>query len=427
MKRYPILAIDGPAGTGKTTSAAETARLLGFAYLDSGALYRAIAFAAREIGIENEDDTRLHDLLSELPVYIETDRTRFSVNLDGTDITEKLRDPDVTSLSSKLAVLESVRERVNLWLRELASRGPSVIEGRDIGTAVFPDAELKIFLTASLEERARRRTLELERKGEPADLETITRRLAERDERDSGRGIAPLTCAPDAVVVDTTDTDIDGQVSMIIAEWGRVHPPRVRSSYAFEQAMIRTFARVCLGLTVEGHENVPRAGGLILISNHKSYFDPPVLGSVLPREVHYLAKKELFEVPFLKHWIRANNAIPIDRHKYDRAAIERCLDILGRGRSLLIFPEGTRILKEGLGESQLGVAWIAARARVPIVPIHHRGLWAAERKWFKRGIARIRIGEPFRLPPVPQGREGRAQYPAIADRMMEAISSLAGP
>ncbi|MBD3162886.1 MAG: (d)CMP kinase, partial [Candidatus Eisenbacteria bacterium] len=157
VNRPPVLAIDGPAGTGKTTSAREVAHRLGFVCIDSGALYRAIALVAREAGIEEAEEDRLAPLLREAPIRVEIDADRLRVFLDGEEETARLRDPDVTSLASTLAVSAAVRDAVGRWLRELAGRGPAVVEGRDIGTAVFPDADLKIFLTATPEERALRR------------------------------------------------------------------------------------------------------------------------------------------------------------------------------------------------------------------------------------------------------------------------------
>ena len=221
-----MIAIDGPAGTGKTTSAREAARRLGYAYIDSGALYRAIAVAAREAGIREDDDARLPPLLNGLPVVARTDDDLFRVYIGGREVTEELRDPEVAAFASRLAVRSDVRARVVAWLRELAAKGPAVVEGRDIGTAVFPDASLKIFLTADIEVRARRRAAEMRARGVESDENDVRRELAERDRRDSGREIAPLRRAEDAVEVDTTLTDVNGQVDRILDEWAARWKPR---------------------------------------------------------------------------------------------------------------------------------------------------------------------------------------------------------
>ena len=424
MKRQAVLAIDGGAGTGKTTTACEVARRLGFAYIDSGALYRAIGLAARTAGLAGSDDSAIAALLDHLPVRVEMRGESLRVFLGESEVKEELRDPDVTTLASKLAVRPDVRARVVAWLNELVRMRPAVVEGRDIGTSVFPDAELKIFLTASLPVRARRRQIDLSRQGIVICEEEVARQLAERDQRDSERALAPLVRAPDAVLLDTTGTDIEGQVEQILGEWGRRVGPRRRRRYAADQWIIRTGARVLWGMRVEGLERVPPVGGVILAANHKSYLDPPLIGSVLPREIFYLAKRELFRIPVFSAWMRARNAIPIDREGSDRGAIEGALHVLRGGGALLVFPEGTRIRRPGLGPPHEGVALLAARAGVPILPVHLRGSWSAERRWLRPGGLRIRFGEPFRLPPVPPGRAGRAAFPGIAARIMEAIERL---
>jgi cytidylate kinase len=426
VRCHPVIAIDGPAGTGKTTSAAAVARHLGFAYVDSGALYRAIAHAARKRGISGPEDPSLGELLADLPLRAGVDGGLFRVFLGDEEISGGLRDPEVSSLSSKLAVHPGVRDKVCSCLRELSASGPAVIEGRDIGTAVFPSADLKIFLTASIEERARRRSNELRGKGQSQTDEEVARAIAERDRRDSEREIAPLRRAPDAVEIDTTETDVEGQVRLILEAWEKRDRPRIRTDYAINQWVFRTGARLLWGLRGEGIENVPRSGGVILASNHKSYLDPPLIGSILPREIHYLGKKELFRMPLLGAWVRTHNVIPIDREGFDRSGLETALGVVRGGGALLLFPEGTRIRRPGMGPPREGVGFLVARSGVPVVPVHVRGTWGPERRWFRSGGITIRYGVPVVFPPVPPGRAGRLQFPEIAREIVEAISALGG-
>jgi cytidylate kinase len=425
VSRFQVIAIDGPAGTGKTTSAREVARRLGFAYIDSGALYRAVALAAFEAGIREAGDTRISPLLGHLPIRAEPGIETFRVSIGDADVTERLRDPEVTSLASKLAVRGDVRARVGEWLRELAAIGPAVIEGRDIGTAVFPDAELKIFLTAALDERARRRLIDLIRQGVSASQDEVARAIEERDARDAGRDVSPLRRAADALQIDTTKIGVDGEVNRILRAWESRIRPRRRTRYAVDQWLIRSTARLLWRFHVEGIDNVPTSGGVILASNHKSYLDPLLVGSVVPREVYYLAKRELFKIPLVGTWIRCHNSIPIDRGGFDRAALSRALALLASGKALLLFPEGTRIRRPGLGPPREGIALLAARANVPIVPVHVFGSWHRERRGWLGGRIRVRYGEPIHLPPVPEGRGGRLLFPEIAARIMEGIGRLA--
>lgn len=209
-----LIAIDGPAATGKTTSAAGVARDLGFVYVDSGALYRTVALAVTR----SSDSEDVSSVLSSVNISAEADRRGFRVLLDGEDVGEKIRAPDVTKMSSVLAVREDVRSRVVRILRELAatSERSLVVEGRDIGTVVFRDALLKVFMSADLKERAKRRLKDLKAAGIRRSPEEVENDLAERDGRDSGRDIAPLARHPEALVVDTTRLSIPEQIQAIV-------------------------------------------------------------------------------------------------------------------------------------------------------------------------------------------------------------------
>jgi len=211
-----VIAIDGGAGTGKTTSAALVAERLGFCYVDSGAVYRAVALALREGGIADPADPRLGDRLASLTLRLQPDPGRFRVFLGERELGEELRTPAISRMASQIAVRADVRELVTRLLREAGRRGPMVVEGRDIGTVVFPDADLKVYLRADLPVRAARRRSDLLRQGIEQSQEEVEREMAERDQRDSHRKEAPLRMAPDALVVDTSRTDIEGQVRTIL-------------------------------------------------------------------------------------------------------------------------------------------------------------------------------------------------------------------
>jgi cytidylate kinase len=218
---HPVIAIDGAAGTGKTTSAALVAERLGFCYVDSGAVYRAIALALRASGVESPDSPLLGQALAGLPLRIEPTPERFLVRLGDLELGEELRTPEVTRFSSRIAVRPDVRSRVRELLRQAGRIGPLVVEGRDIGTVVFPEAVLKVFLTADLPVRARRRRLDLLRQGIQQGEEEVARELAERDRRDSTRAEAPLRRPDGALEIDTGATDIAGQVRMILEGYVR--------------------------------------------------------------------------------------------------------------------------------------------------------------------------------------------------------------
>jgi len=201
-----VIAIDGPAGAGKSTVARALAGRLGMTYLDSGAMYRCAALAALRAGAELEDGDELAGLARRLEIELAGDRIR----LDGEDVTEAIRDPAVSAAASRVSIHPGVREAMVQRQRALIAAGDYVAEGRDIGTVVSPEAPLKVFLTASEEERAHRRAAEL---GEPAA--EVRQAQAARDARDRGREHGALRAAADAVEVDTTGLDVDAVVERI--------------------------------------------------------------------------------------------------------------------------------------------------------------------------------------------------------------------
>ncbi len=203
----PIVAIDGPAGAGKSTVARQLARRLGFSMIDTGAIYRAVALAARRAEIPWDDDDGLRKLLDAgLGLVFREDR----VLLKGRDVTEALRTPEITRGASVVSARPVVREKLLGLQRELGLEAPrgAVLEGRDIGTVVFPDAQVKFFLTASDEARAQRRHSELAEKGLHVPLEDVLADQRQRDKDDTERTIAPLKPAPDAIVIDTAGLDL---------------------------------------------------------------------------------------------------------------------------------------------------------------------------------------------------------------------------
>ncbi len=206
MNEVPVITIDGPSGSGKGTLGRALARELGWHFLDSGALYRLVALAALDRGIPLDDEPALANLARELDVHFDVDSD--AVWLDGKPVGERLRTEEVGNAASKVAALPAVREA--LLDRQRAFRRPPglVADGRDMGTVVFPDADLKFFVTASVEERARRRVEQLRQKGIEADFDAIAREIAERDRRDRERPIAPLRPAEDAILIDTTGRSI---------------------------------------------------------------------------------------------------------------------------------------------------------------------------------------------------------------------------
>jgi cytidylate kinase len=213
-----IVAIDGPAGSGKSTVAREVARRLGFTYLDSGAMYRGVTLAALEQGVDLDDGPALGALARGMDIELRRrDDDNVQVIVDGRDVSEAIREPRVTAASSKVAAHPEVRDALLEKQRSLMASGNYVVEGRDIGTVVAPDAAVKVFLTAEPEERARRRTAEFERRGLSIDRGEVRAAIEERDKLDSTRSAAPLRRADDAELIDTTGLDAGQVADRIVA------------------------------------------------------------------------------------------------------------------------------------------------------------------------------------------------------------------
>jgi cytidylate kinase len=210
----PIIAIDGPVGAGKSTVAQRLARALGFEYVNTGAMYRAVAVAARAAGID-ADDPEAERKLDALLAGTRIDFSDGRISLDGRDISAEIGSPEIGESASRLSTLGVVRARMRDLQRAAGARGGVVMEGRDIGTAVFPDAEFKFFLDASPEVRAERRWRELAARGVKITPEEVLAQLLERDRRDRERELAPLVPAPDAIVIDASRLGVDEVVALM--------------------------------------------------------------------------------------------------------------------------------------------------------------------------------------------------------------------
>ncbi len=217
MARELAIAIDGPGSSGKGTVARGVARALGYAYVDTGAMYRSVALVALRQGLDPDDEDAVAAVARELRVAFTWDGDVLRVEVDGEDVTRAIREERVGEGASRVSALPAVRAALLDRQRELAARGGVVMDGRDIGTVVLPDADLKVFLDARVDERARRRHEELVRRGETVSYEAVRRDLAARDHRDRNRATAPLVPADDAVVVDSTELTIRQAVDRVLA------------------------------------------------------------------------------------------------------------------------------------------------------------------------------------------------------------------
>lgn len=395
-----VVAIDGPAGAGKTTVAQIVANKLCAPYCDSGSCYRAICYLALECGI-NPQDPKLPSFLKEKKITLDSGK----VFIDSQDLTSHLREPAVSANVSTVSANPEVRKYVtNLLVSQSRKRG-LVIEGRDIGSVVFPDTPFKFYLDASL-------AIRRERRGGEA--------IEERDKIDRRRKTAPLTKPLDSLLIDTGRLSSDEVASRIFEKLEFLLTKN--RFYSVAQKILFSLFKIYFRYSVRGLENLPKSGSLIVASNHLSFLDPPLIGVTIP--LYYFAKEELFSIPIFGWLIKKLNAFPVQRDGFSRKAIQRSIRILENGGKILLFPEGTR--GDALRQPKKGIGLIARLAnekiRVPILPVRILGSEKALPRggWFiKPHKIKVIIGKEI----SPERFSGKDDL-AIAKIVMEEIGKL---
>jgi cytidylate kinase len=385
-----IIAIDGPAGSGKSTVAKMLSQKLGLGYVDTGATYRLVAMKAMQGRVPTSDAAALAELAKETMKRCRLVDGRI-LQFDGSPVGTEIRTPEVSETTSIVSAHPEVRSVLVEFQRSLVPPQGAVVEGRDIGTVVWPDADLKLFLDASPDVRAQRRSAE---HGAPGN-ESVE--IHERDSRDASRPVGAMRPASDAVIVDTSTLDAEAVADRILALLRPHRPPVV---YASIRDLLKGLLKVAFKFEVIGGENVPKHGGAILAPNHRSLIDIPVAAAVTKRHVRFMAKDELFKNPVSAWFMRHTGTFPVKRGRPDRSALTQSLAVLSSGELLGIFPEGTRTPGARFEVLEEGFAYIALKSGAPILPVAISGTEAVlppGRKLPKLVKIRASVGEPFRL------------------------------
>ncbi len=371
------IAMDGPVGAGKSSVADEVAKALGILHLDTGAMYRAFGLYAMEQGIPLDDEEALAALTGQaMPEVAYVDGAQ-RTSIAGKDVTNLIRTPEVSMAASAVSRFAAVRKAMVASQRELAKKQDVLLDGRDIGTVVLPDAKLKIYLTAAPEARAQRRFAELEQKGEETTFEQVLADVIRRDEQDMNREVDPLRPADDAQIVDSTDMTKEQVVENILMRVdmlrGKKLPKAEKflSLYRYGLPVVSFLMRILFPATFHHLENAQQSAPCIMISNHNSMLDPVYLAMANKRyHVRFLGKKELVNNPVCKWFFKLLDMIPVDRHNTDMTAIRTCMKVLKDGHVLGVFPEGTRHKDGVMEELESGIALIALRSKATILPVY---------------------------------------------------------
>ena len=425
---YHAIAIDGPAASGKSTLARALAERLGLVMVNSGAMYRAVTWKILREEIDPADTAAVIRLLDGMDIHCGQEGSISTIRIDGTDPTPFLREPEINANVSTVSAIPQVRERLVALQRDYLKRTHVVMEGRDIGSVVFPDTPFKIYIDADPSVRDERRSGE-------GEIDSVS----QRDAADSSRKTAPLMVADGATKLDTSALTISGVVDAAIGILGKQgfplpqhlpdeEPPTpMRWIYWLGWMSFGAAYRTLFGLRVIGNENLIKAGPVLIASNHQSFLDPPLIGNLYKTEMVYFARKTLFK-GFGKWLYPQWNAIPIDQEKPDTSSMKAAIRKLKEGWRVLVFPEGQRTLDGSINEAAPGIGMIAAKAGVPIQPVRIFGAdKALPRGSGKISLARItvKVGPPILLTPEEfKAYSNKEGYLALTERIMAAIKAL---
>lgn len=392
-----IIAIDGPSGTGKSTVAQAVAKRLQFTFFDTGAMYRSFAWKIRESGIDPASETAVVAALPSFRFEMKTDASgERAYFVNDTDVTKDIRTREISTISSQVAAYADVRKAMVKLQRRFGRSCDAVFEGRDMGTVVFPDAEVKVFLTAKLTIRAERRYRELLSKfpdlAEPLTIDQIMGEIRERDQNDSTRSISPLREAPDAVLIDTSDCTIEEVVEKIVLLKPKVKSrfSKMKFPYWLVYSLARGFFKLFFDLRIYGEKHI-RPGSGLLIANHTSFYDPPILSVSCTEEVHFLARDSLFHIPLLGRLIKTLNTHPVARESTDMNVLRQMIRLLNEGNKLIIFPEGTRSKNGTMKPFKAGFSFLAKKAKATVYPAYIDGAYRAwpSKKKFPRLFGKV--------------------------------------
>ncbi|MBQ7333746.1 MAG: (d)CMP kinase [Clostridia bacterium] len=416
------IAIDGPSGAGKSSVAKAVAKELSIVYVDTGALYRTIGLFMTEKGISTTDKESVISLLPEISIELKYVLGKQVILLNGKEVGDNIRTPEIAMAASNVSAIPEVRAFLLDTQRDIAKKNSVIMDGRDIGTVILPDAEVKIFLTASPEARAKRRYDELLAKGQSVNYDEIYKGMLERDKNDSTRAVAPCVPAPDAVFLDNSKLTPEKTVQKVI----KIVKKKINKNKNFYMKahrivapVIRFFQRV----KRYGLENIPKDGGLIICSNHIAAKDVVLIAAACPRQIRFVAKKELFKVPLIGWLIRKLDAIKLDRGGGDVGAIKTTINLAKQGEIVSIFPQGHRFpgVDPATTPIKNGAGMIAYHSACDVLPVCIK---TKKDKYHLFGRVEIHFGKPIPNDSFKFTNGGSDEYKAATEKIFAEILNL---
>ena len=415
------IAIDGPGGAGKSSVAKAIAKELGIIYVDTGALYRTIALHMLKKGISPSDKEAVIGELGSFSLELCFIDGKQVILLDGHDVGDTIRTPEISMAASTVSAIGEVREYLLNTQRSIARTNSVIMDGRDIGTVILPYAELKIFLTASPEARAKRRYDELIAKGQSVTYEDVYNEMVERDKNDSTRSIAPCVPAEDAILLDNSKLTLEETKDRIV----KLARKRSKSFYQSVKKLLTPFVSFFQRVRVHGLENVESDKGYVICANHIAVRDVFLIAAAYPGQIRFVAKKELFSVPLIGTLIKKCGAIKLDRGGSDVAAIKKSVTLAKAGYSIAIFPQGHR--HPGVDPSttpiKSGAGMIAFKSESDVLPVFIKV------KNNKYGFFRrkdIYFGKPIKNSEFGFTDGGSDEYKQATERIFGEILKLGG-
>ncbi len=417
------IAIDGPGGAGKSSVAKRVAKELSIIYVDTGALYRNIGLFMLRSGIDPKDAESVTAALDKFTLELKFEDGRQIILLNGEDMGDAIRTPEVSMAASAVSAIPEVRSYLLDMQRNTAKKNSVIMDGRDIGTVILPYAEVKIFLTASPEARAKRRFEELKRRGNTeATYEQVYAEMAERDKNDSTRKTAPCVQAEDAVLLDNSELTEEQTCQAVLKIIKKKSKPKI-NFYSVAKPIVAPIYRFFMQVKPIGLENIPKEGGVILCSNHIGAVDVVSIGSVCPRQLTFVAKKELFSIPLLGAIVKGLGAIKVDRGGGDVGAIKASVTAAEAGKVLSIFPQGHRYPGVDPAKTPIhhGAGLIAYHSGCDVLPVCIK-LKGGRYRLFRR--TEVIFGRVIKNSELGFTEGGTKEYKAAAEKIFSEIIKL---